>query len=647
MATTTGPNSTSTRQSTRQIRTNPSRLSKTAGRTSLLAQQHNAQAGFGHSSSSMAVIGGGYSAGAGGSGAFNPVPPGALVPGGIPHGMYPGITHFTDTIFAIPREFRRHESLLKEVDGKSWALEERLPLLIGEASRRIMEPAKNEVRPGEETEFFEKAAGSQTELPEVTARRQLFQHIRNTLQDLLPTLDEKNHVARNANRELRKQMHRLETAYAHVQTEISEETRLGNINHWAYSNKATAKTTGSERPRREAANRDRDAERETVGTRKQRRNQPDQEDDTRAKKTVTTKGKGVEAPSADAAAPAKRRKVEKTQPAPTSAAMERTASTNTNAGRAGTKDADTAKRRTRAPNATSTAAAAAATTTQRKRTNTVTSTAGSPSASASPLVSAAGLAGKAASPAPSITQRPSSSRLHNTTQTNGRQRPSSSASNRPPSKKPPEGKVSQSSSKSDQAESGLNGNGRPSKQQDTASKREEIASGLSIVTKAEANPASEVHPTPSKGRSSKTSTPVSSTFAESQQQQQIATTQRSRPTRSTEGVGGGPAKRSHKKGASNVSTARQLAAAAAEEEDASHQGDDEDEEAEPLYCYCNQVSYGEMVACDNANNCPREWFHLACVGLAKPPGKSEVWYCNECREALEAKKSTKTRSSRS
>lgn len=48
---------------------------------------------------------------------------------------------------------------------------------------------------------------------------------------------------------------------------------------------------------------------------------------------------------------------------------------------------------------------------------------------------------------------------------------------------------------------------------------------------------------------------------------------------------------------------------------------------EPKYCYCNQVSYGEMVACDN-KNCEIEWFHYDCVGLKMPPkGK---WYCNEC-----------------
>ncbi|KAM7485311.1 hypothetical protein LguiA_001320 [Lonicera macranthoides] len=48
---------------------------------------------------------------------------------------------------------------------------------------------------------------------------------------------------------------------------------------------------------------------------------------------------------------------------------------------------------------------------------------------------------------------------------------------------------------------------------------------------------------------------------------------------------------------------------------------------EPTYCFCNQVSYGEMVACDNTD-CKIEWFHYGCVGLKEQPkGK---WYCSDC-----------------
>jgi len=48
---------------------------------------------------------------------------------------------------------------------------------------------------------------------------------------------------------------------------------------------------------------------------------------------------------------------------------------------------------------------------------------------------------------------------------------------------------------------------------------------------------------------------------------------------------------------------------------------------EPTYCVCHQVSYGEMIGCDNMD-CPIEWFHFGCVGLtAKPKGK---WFCPKC-----------------
>lgn len=48
---------------------------------------------------------------------------------------------------------------------------------------------------------------------------------------------------------------------------------------------------------------------------------------------------------------------------------------------------------------------------------------------------------------------------------------------------------------------------------------------------------------------------------------------------------------------------------------------------EPTYCLCDRVSFGEMIACEN-EECPREWFHLGCVGLKQAP--VGTWYCPEC-----------------
>jgi Inhibitor of growth proteins N-terminal histone-binding len=48
---------------------------------------------------------------------------------------------------------------------------------------------------------------------------------------------------------------------------------------------------------------------------------------------------------------------------------------------------------------------------------------------------------------------------------------------------------------------------------------------------------------------------------------------------------------------------------------------------EERYCYCNQISYGDMVGCEG-ENCLYEWFHYQCVGLTEEP--KGQWFCPEC-----------------
>ncbi|KAG7418874.1 PHD finger protein ING1 [Fusarium oxysporum f. sp. rapae] len=84
---------------------------------------------------------------------------------------------------------------------------------------------------------------------------------------------------------------------------------------------------------------------------------------------------------------------------------------------------------------------------------------------------------------------------------------------------------------------------------------------------------------------------------------------------------------------------------------------------EPKYCLCNRVSFGTMIACENADyvsdstasntylssstarkkqtdikltnqQCKQEWFHLECVGLEEVPARTTKWYCPECRIKL-------------
>lgn len=55
---------------------------------------------------------------------------------------------------------------------------------------------------------------------------------------------------------------------------------------------------------------------------------------------------------------------------------------------------------------------------------------------------------------------------------------------------------------------------------------------------------------------------------------------------------------------------------------------------EPRYCYCQQVSHGEMIGCDDPE-CALEWFHYGCVGLTEAPkGK---WFCRDCLEKRKKK----------
>lgn len=54
------------------------------------------------------------------------------------------------------------------------------------------------------------------------------------------------------------------------------------------------------------------------------------------------------------------------------------------------------------------------------------------------------------------------------------------------------------------------------------------------------------------------------------------------------------------------------------------------------YCICRQISYGEMVACDN-EACEIEWFHYDCVGVTQPPkGK---WFCPDCSRKMDPNQS--------
>lgn len=153
----------------------------------------------------------------------------------------------------------------------------------------------------------------------------------------------------------------------------------------------------------------------------------------------------------------------------------------------------------------------------------------------------------------------------------------------------------------------------PKKVPEKVLKREETENGSVGGSRSRADrPPSISTSTRGAGKTSKTATPISGSFPEPQ---------RPRSGRTNEMT----IKRSHKKGAG---LAAQLAAqaAAVEEEGSPIQGDGEEEEEEDdptnlRYCYCDGVSYGDMVACDS-DTCKGQWFHYECAGLTKAPMKN-------------------------
>jgi inhibitor of growth protein 3 len=68
------------------------------------------------------------------------------------------------------------------------------------------------------------------------------------------------------------------------------------------------------------------------------------------------------------------------------------------------------------------------------------------------------------------------------------------------------------------------------------------------------------------------------------------------------------------------------------------EGDDDEAGDDKKYCLCQNVSFGDMVACDN-DSCPYEWFHWSCVGLKSEP--NGTWYCPVCTDKMEKMKKQK------
>lgn len=183
-------------------------------------------------------------------------------------GFYPAITHFTDSITALPKELIRNYTMLKEVDAKIHGPEEILRQLVrGVLSAPLpnhkaipLTQNHDTIRPHNENAIniqLREMARSPPTAPDegFNLRRQMVLNLRMVMNEMFTTLDEKNHVISNAVDELNKQLARCDSSFAHIPKEISEEARHGSLNHWAYTEKAAEKkgTLAGERTRRDNA----------------------------------------------------------------------------------------------------------------------------------------------------------------------------------------------------------------------------------------------------------------------------------------------------------------------------------------------------------------------------------------------------------
>jgi inhibitor of growth protein 3 len=103
------------------------------------------------------------------------------------------------------------------------------------------------------------------------------------------------------------------------------------------------------------------------------------------------------------------------------------------------------------------------------------------------------------------------------------------------------------------------------------------------------------------------------------------------PTPSTLPLGTDGTTDSHSR--SRLRGIRAASASSNEAEDAEPDAEGEEDDTQ-VYCICQRVSFGDMVACDN-DDCPHQWFHWGCVDLkAEPKGE---WLCPHCRELPRSK----------
>ena len=192
-----------------------------------------------------------------------------VAPANQPIEIFPGITHFTDAITALPKDLVRHFTLLREVDAKIYHPENALFRIVEELgnapapnchSSQVGFPSAVSAATAASSSFsssagvpnpalattLENSTGAQL-LPNVHSRtndlvrsadnfprRVIACQAITKIQDMLVSLEEKNHVISVANDRLQQQLGRMEETWPHLLKEFSDEAKWGSTTHWAY-----------------------------------------------------------------------------------------------------------------------------------------------------------------------------------------------------------------------------------------------------------------------------------------------------------------------------------------------------------------------------------------------------------------------------
>lgn len=166
-----------------------------------------------------------------------------------PPGFFPAVQHFTDSIAAVPKEVMRHMTLLKEVEAKLYGPTQALSRLVDTIdampfSRRARQPSRQDLLCYTANNSAAGSIDGSVSMPDAPTaeeydmpRRQEFHNLRMVITGILGNMDEKNVCLAEANRTLDRQLERVKAVLPHVESEISEEARLGSLNHWAYADK--------------------------------------------------------------------------------------------------------------------------------------------------------------------------------------------------------------------------------------------------------------------------------------------------------------------------------------------------------------------------------------------------------------------------